>query len=177
MHHFCAVFNCISQPSGSNEQRHILHVPDNRAKFSDLCLNPSREIQPEAARGGIFDSFVRFSVRPEVGSDIISGFNVGQVGLDIHVKCGDSSSNGSRDIQQRSRRIRYFRPFFNFNNCQPEAVSYVISGMADQDVGTDVCANFGDCRLKPSEASFSALFRTSIISDRKYIVTSYPGWL
>ena len=32
----------------------------------------------------------------------------------------------------------------------------------------DVCANFGDSRLKPSESSFSAHFRTSITSDWKY---------
>ena len=38
----------------------------------------------------------------------------------------------------------------------------------------DVCANFGDSRLKLSEASFLAIFRTFITSDRKYIVTSYP---
>ena len=55
-----------------------------------------------------------------------------------------------------------------------EVVSDVISGTADQDVGMDVCANFRDSRLKPSEASFSASFRTSITSDRKYIMTSYP---
>jgi len=90
------------------------------------------------------------------------------------VKFGDSSSNGSRDIQQRSRPIGHFRQFFNFDNCRPEVVSDVISGTADQDVGMDVCANFRDSRLKPSEASFSAPFRTSITSDRKYIVTSYP---
>ena len=62
----------------------------------------------------------------------------------------------------------------NFDNCQPEAASDIVSGMADQDVGMDVCANIGDFRLKLSQASFSALFRTSITSDRKYMVTSYP---
>ena len=41
----------------------------------------------------------------------------------------------------------------------------------------DVCENFGDSRLKLSEASFSAVFRTSITSDRKYIVTPYLVWL
>ena len=71
----------------------------------------------------------------------------------------------------------YFRPFFNFDNCQPEVVSDVIFGMIDQDVGMDVCANSGDSRLKPLEASFLAIFRTSITSDRKNIVTSYPMWL
>ena len=56
--------------------------------------------------------------------------------------------------------------FLNFDNCQPEVVSNVISGMADQDVGMGVCANFCDSRLKPSEASFSALCR-ALISDVK----------
>ena len=62
----------------------------------------------------------------------------------------------------------------NFDNCQPEVFSDVISGTVDQDFGMDVCANFGDSRLKLSEASFSAVFRTSITSDRKYITASYP---
>ena len=65
----------------------------------------------------------------------------------------------------------------NFDNCQPEVVIDVISGMVNQNVGMGVCANFGDSRLKLSEASFSAVFRTSITSDRKYIVTLYPAWL
>ena len=51
-----------------------------------------------------------------------------------------------------------FDHFVNFNNCQPEIVSDVLSGTADQDVGMDICANFDDSRLKPSDASFSALF-------------------
>ena len=56
-------------------------------------------------------------------------------------------------------------------------MSDVISGTVDRDVGVDICADFGDSRLKASEASeasFSALFRTSITSNRKYIVMSYP---
>ena len=56
-------------------------------------------------------------------------------------------------------------------------VSDVISGMADQDVCMDVCANFDDSLLKPLEPSFSAVFRMSITSDRNPIVTSYPVWL
>ena len=62
----------------------------------------------------------------------------------------------------------HFRPFLSFDNCQPEIVSDVISVMVNQDVGMDACANFGDSMLKLSEASFSAIFRTSITSDRKY---------
>ena len=103
--------------------------------------------------------------------------DAGQVGLDVALKFGDSGSNSSRDIQHRSRRMRHFRPFLNFDNCQPEAVSDVISGVVDQDVSVYVCAIFGDSRLKPSEASFSTHFRTSITSDRKNIVMSSPVWL
>ena len=36
-----------------------------------------------------------------------------------------------------------FACFINFDNYQPEVLSDVISGMAVQDVGMDVCANFG----------------------------------
>ena len=63
----------------------------------------------------------------------------------MFVKFGYSSSN-------EAVRFCIFGRFFNFNNCQPEVVSDVISGMVDQDVCVDVCANFGDSRLKPSEA-------------------------
>ena len=58
-----------------------------------------------------------------------------------------------------------FARFLNFDNYQSEAVSDVISGTTDQNIGVDVCANFGDSRLKPPDASFSAPFRTSITSD------------
>ena len=34
--------------------------------------------------------------------------------------------------------------YLNFDSCQLETVSDVISGMVDQDVGMDVRANFGD---------------------------------
>ena len=71
------------------------------------------------------------------------------MGLDVLVKFSDSSSNGSRDIQQRSRRMLHFRRFLNFDNCQPKVVGDVISGKIDQDVSMDISANFGDSRLKP----------------------------
>ena len=47
-----------------------------------------------------------------------------------------------------------FDRFLNFDNCQPAVVGDVISGMVDQDIGMDICANFGDSKLKPLEASF-----------------------
>ena len=87
-------------------------VPNNHVKFGDPRLNRSREMPPEAVGGGIFDGFFRCSFRPEVVNDIISVANVVQVGMDVPVKLGDSGSNGSRDIQQRSRQMRHFRPCF-----------------------------------------------------------------
>ena len=74
-------------------------------------------------------------------------------------------------------RCVVFDHFLNFDNCQLKVVSDVISGMTDQDVGMNVRANFGDSGLKHSETPFSALFRTSITSDMKYVVTSYLVWL
>ena len=107
-------------------------------------------------------------------SDVLSGVNVGQGGVDGPVKFGDFSSNGSRDTAAKSKDSAFAHVFLNFDNCQPAVVSDVISGKADEDVGLDVCGNFGDSRLKSSDASFSAVFRTSITSERKNIVTSYP---
>ena len=37
--------------------------------------------------------------RPEVASDVISGMNVEQVGMNVHVKFGDFRSNRFRDIR------------------------------------------------------------------------------
>ena len=45
-----------------------------------------------------FWQFSRCSFRPEVVSDVTSGTNVGQIGMDVPVKFGDSSSNSSGDI-------------------------------------------------------------------------------
>ena len=39
----------------------------------------------------------------------------------------------------------------NFDDCQLEVVSDVISGMVDQGVGLDVCVNFGDSRSNRSQ--------------------------
>ena len=80
-------------------------------------------------------------------------------------------------ISSEAVRCCIFDRFFNFQNHKPEVVSDVISGTADQDDGMDIFANFGDSRLKPSDASFPALLATSITSNRKYIVMSCPVWL
>ena len=98
----------------------------------------------------------------------MTGANVGQARTDGPVKLGDFSSKGSRYIPQRSRRIRHFRTFLNFDNCQPEAVSGVISGKADQDVGMDVCANFGDSRSNRSRDIRQSHFVTNDDDDDNY---------
>ena len=82
--------------------------------------------------------FCRCSFQPEVGGDVISGYNAGQAGLDVPVKFGDSSSYGYTAAKPSDWA---FLNVFNFINCQPEVVS----------------ENFGDSRLKPSEASFLTL--------------------
>ena len=86
--------------------------------------------------------------------------NEEQVGLNVPVKFGDYSSNGSRDIQQRSRRMRRFWPFFLTSiiaNRKSSVTSYPVR-LIRMSV-CNACANFGDSRLKPAEASFSALFK------------------
>ena len=83
-----------------------------------FCLTRSSPIGGEAKRretiirpkaAFCFDCFLAVA---SVVSDVISGANVGQVSVDGLVKFGDSGSNGSRDIQQQSCRMRHFRPFF-----------------------------------------------------------------
>ena len=115
-HHFCAVFNCIPQQTGSNEWRHIRQVSGTNGPrqpceiwWSSLKSFPRNSTWSRLRRQ--FRQFFGCSFRPEVGSDVISGCNVGQAGLGRPAKFGDSGSNGSRDKQQRNRRIQHFRPF------------------------------------------------------------------
>ena len=64
----------------------------------------------------------------------------------VPVKFGDSSSNGSRDIQQRCRRGVIFGRFSNVHNFRPEVRSDVISGVIIDPTGVKVCVKFGDSR-------------------------------
>ena len=50
--------------------------------------------------------------------------------MDVPVKFGDSSSNGSRDASDAAFLTVFF---LNFDNCQPEVVSDVISRMVNQE--------------------------------------------
>ena len=76
-----------------------LIVLNKYVKFSDPSFNSSQEIPPETVWGGIFDSLLRYNFRPEVDCDVISGEPVDNVGMNAHVKLGDSRSNGSRYIR------------------------------------------------------------------------------
>ena len=74
-------------------------VLDTHVKLHDPGLISSREIPPEAVGGGMFDCFFPYNFRPEVDNDVISGIAVDNVGMDVPIKFGDSSSNGFRDIR------------------------------------------------------------------------------
>ena len=47
--------------------------------------------------------------RPEIGNDVISGMAVGNVGMDVPIKFGDSRSNRFRDIRGADFVISDFR--------------------------------------------------------------------
>ena len=62
-------------------------VSDKPLKFRDHF----REIPPESIGGGIFDSYFRYNLLPEVDTDVISD-------VAVVCRCGFYRSNGSRDI-------------------------------------------------------------------------------
>ena len=68
-------------------------ILDKNVKFCDPSLNHSQETPPEAVGGGIFDSFFRYNFRLQVDNDVIYGAAVDNIGVDVHVKFGDSRSN------------------------------------------------------------------------------------
>ena len=118
---------------------------------------------------------IAFCTRPEIASDVIASRFVRPIVRDKRVKCCDPRLNRCRAIPTEA--VGGFNRFLNFDNYQPEASSDVISSTAVQYVGIYVRVKFGDSRLKSSEASSSAVFRTSITSDRKPVVRLYPVWL
>ena len=83
----------------------------------------------------------RCSFRPEVASDVVSGAVVAQGCLGVPVKFCDSTQTVLVIYRREAVGCGIFDRFSNFNNSQLEVVSDVISGIADQDVGMDVCAN------------------------------------
>ena len=60
--------------------------------------------------------------------------------MDMPVKLGDSTvaQTGHEIYSSEAVGCGILDRFLNFDNCQPEVLNYVISGMADQNVGMDV---------------------------------------
>ena len=77
-------------------------VLEKHVKFCDCDprLNRSGDILLEAVGRGIFDSFFRYTFRPEVDNDVISDVTADYVSMVVNVKLGDSRSN---DFQRYSR--------------------------------------------------------------------------
>ena len=80
-------------------------------------------------------------MRPEVVSDVISGTNVVQAGVDVHAKKNMVilAQTVHEIYSSKAVGCGILERFLNFDNCQPEIVSDVISDMVNQDVGMDVC--------------------------------------
>ena len=71
----------------------------------------------------------RCSFRPEVVRDIISGGYVGQLGADVRVKFDlvILAQTVHEIFSSKAVGFGIFDRFLNFDNCQPEVVSNVIS--------------------------------------------------
>ena len=70
---------------------------------------------------------------------------------DAPVKFHDPRLNRSQEIEHVPVGGDILDRFFNFDNCQPEVASDLISCMAVQYVGVDVCVKFGDSRSNRSQ--------------------------
>ena len=81
------------------------------------------------------------------------------------VKFGDSDSYISRDIQQRSRRVRQFPQFLNVDNCQSEVHSDVMSSVVVDATGEKVPVKFGDSRSNRFSRYTTALLCTNDNDD------------
>ena len=57
-----------------------------------LGQEKATKIRPKAVGGGIFNSFLRDNLQPEIVSDVISGVIVDQTGTDVREKFGDSKT-------------------------------------------------------------------------------------
>ena len=71
-------------------------------------------------------------------SDVISSTFMGPVVSNHLVKFGDPRLNLSQEIRPEAVRGGSFDRVLNFDNCQPEVVSDVISDAAVQYIGIDV---------------------------------------
>ena len=104
--------------------------------------------------------------QPESASDVISGADVEQVGMNVLIKFGDFRSNRSRDIRL---------PHFVTNDTGAHHSSHKGKtppiGVLPNKMPTNWWGRQNAAPLKfdpkPSEAAFSAVFRTSVNADRK----------
>ena len=80
----------------------------------------------------------RDKCRPEAIGDVISGNFVGPVVLGKPVKFHDHSLNDSREMPPEAVLGGIFDSFVPYN-FRPEADNDVISGVAVENVGMDVC--------------------------------------
>ena len=88
-------------------------------KFHDPILNDSPEIPPEAVVSGIFDRFL-YNFRPDVVDDVMSSVAIDNVGVNVCVKFGDSSSNGLCDIRRASFRVERTKERTNMASVSPQ---------------------------------------------------------
>ena len=85
---------------------------------------------------------ITFCSRLEAADDVISGTFVGTVVLHKCVKFHDPTLNGSREIPPKSIGGGIFDRFPH--NLRMNVDNGVISGMAMDNVGMNVCVQFGD---------------------------------
>ena len=81
---------------------------------------------------------IAFCSQPETASDVISGIVVRSIVNDKHEKFCDLRLNRSRQIPPEAIGGGIFDRFINFNNCQPEVSSDVMSGVVVEptDIGS-----------------------------------------
>ena len=81
----------------SHHSRGICGSTQRRQGFTG---NHSQEIKPKVVRDGIFGVLVFCdNCQLVVASDVTSSLAIGYIGMDVHVKFGDSGSNRSQVIR------------------------------------------------------------------------------
>ena len=104
---------------------------------------------------------ITFCRRPEATSEVMYGLFVRPVALDESVKLHDPSLNRSPEIPTEAVGGDIFDCFlYNFRH---EVDNDVISGVAIDNVGVDVCAKFGDSRSN----GFRDIRRADFVSNER----------
>ena len=84
--------------------------------------------------------------RAETANDVISSMFVGLIVCDKRVDFCNPRLNLSRENSTQSSHMRHFRPFFNYDNCQLEVASDIVSGLFVGPTGVEVHVKFCDSR-------------------------------